>query len=73
MTRQRYCNIKASSLDEILKTCQRHLNNIDLLRYDLIENQDMNETHEFHIKMFKETWADLRDDVQNILKGKECL
>lgn len=69
--RQRYCNIKAHSLHDVLTTCERHIHNIALTRFDIIENGDMTATDEFYISMFKDTWSDLRDDVEKILKDKE--
>jgi hypothetical protein len=71
MTRQRYCNIKEHSLQDILTTCERHIHNIALTRFDLIDNGDMTPEHEFYIKMFGEVWADLRDDVKQMLKERQ--
>ena len=69
MTRQRYCNIKVHSLNDILETCERHIHNASLMHFDLIDNGDMTPTDVHYIKMFRETWSDLRDDVQQMLKG----
>jgi hypothetical protein len=67
MTRERYCKIKATSLEEILVTCNRHIKNINLTLLDLIDNQDGTDTDIFYIDMFRGTWADLRDDVEAML------
>lgn len=68
MTRKRYCNIKATSLEEVLATCDRHIRNITLTELDLLENEDGTETDWFYINMFRDTWFDLRDDVEALLK-----
>lgn len=69
--RQRYCNIKAYSLEDILATCERHIRNIGLTRFDMIEEGDITSTDEFYIAMFKNTWTDLKEDVQHILEGRK--
>lgn len=69
--RKRYCNIKVHSLQDVLTTCERHIRNIGLTRYDLIEEGDITATDEFYIKMFKDTWSDLRDDIEQILKERQ--
>ncbi|MNK14335.1 hypothetical protein D3C87_324460 [compost metagenome] len=69
--RKRYCDIKAHSLEDVLTTCERHIRNIGLTRFDMIEEGDITPTDEFYIKMFKDTWADLRDDVEQILKERK--
>ena len=61
--RKRYCDIKAHSLEDVLTTCERHIRNIGLTRYDMIEEGDLTPLDESYIKMFRDTWADLRDDV----------
>jgi hypothetical protein len=71
MTRQRYCNIKAHSLQDILTTCERHIHNIALTRFDLIDNGDITARDEFYIKMFFGVWQDLKEDVEQILKERE--
>jgi hypothetical protein len=58
-------------LQDILTTCERHIHNIALTRFDLIDNGDMTPEHEFYIKMFGEVWADLRDDVKQMLKERQ--
>lgn len=68
--RQRYCDMKAHSMQDVLTSCERHIRNIGLTRFDLIENGDITPTDEFYIKMFKETWTDLREDIEQILKDK---
>lgn len=64
---KRYCDIKATNLDEILQTCERHIKNITATRLDLIEEKDITQTDEFYINMFLDTWTDLRDDVKEII------
>lgn len=66
--RIRYCDIRATNLEEILKVCERHLTNISLTESDLIENGDGTGTDKFYIDMFRNTWADLRDDVKAIME-----
>lgn len=70
MSRKRYCNIEAHSLQDILTTCERHIRNIALTRFDMIEEGDITPTDEFYIAMFRDTWTDLRDDVVEILGRK---
>lgn len=66
--RKRYCDIRANSLEDVLATCARNLRNISLTHIDLIENGDITPEDEFYIQYFSGTWADLRDDVQQMLK-----
>lgn len=66
--RQRYCNTRATSLEDILTTCERHLHNTTLMHLDFIDNEDITPTDEFYIKMLFGMWGDLREDVQNILQ-----
>lgn len=66
--RKRDCNIKSHTLEDVLATCERNLRNISLTHIDLIENGDITPTDEFYIQYFSGTWADLRDDVEQMLK-----
>lgn len=68
MNRNRFCDIKANSLEEILSTCDRHIKNINMTHRDLLEEGDGTTTDDFYIDMFRKTWTDLRDDVFDILK-----
>lgn len=65
--RERYCDIRATSLQEILSTCDRHIKNIGLTQLDAIENQDETDSDRFYCDMFRRSWQDLRDDVAAIL------
>jgi len=65
--RKRYCDIKATSLEEIRVTAERHITNIGKTLADLIDNGDYTESDLFYINMFRDTWADLRDDVTEML------
>jgi hypothetical protein len=69
MNRKRYCSIQATSLEEILETCDRHIRNITCYQHDLIDNQDGTSNDRFYINMFHDTWADLRDDVAKMLQS----
>ena len=65
----RYCDIKATSLEEVPSTCNRHIANIIKTKLDLFDNDDGTPTDDFYIDMFLGTWVDLRNDVSNILKN----
>lgn len=69
-TQNRYCNIKATNLEEVLATCDRHIKNINMTHQDLLEGGDGTFADSFYIDMFRKTWTDLRNDVFDILKNK---
>ena len=60
---KRYCDIRATSLDEIIETANRHIKNITLTELDLIDCEDGTSTDFWYINMFRDTWRDLRDDA----------
>ena len=64
----RYCDIRATNLEGVLSTCDRHIANIIKTKLDLIDNEDGTSTDDFYIDMFMGTWVDLRNDVSDILK-----
>jgi hypothetical protein len=67
MTRKRYCDIKAKSLEDILATCDRHITNAGKMQADNIDCGDGTPTDDFYINMMRDTWGDLRDDVLAIM------
>jgi len=66
---KRYCDIRATSLEEILATCERHIRNSRLMEIDLLREGDGTELDFWYINMFRATWMDLRDDVREMLNG----
>ena len=68
LKRERYCLIEATTLEEILKTCERHIKNISLTQGDYIAEGDGGPHDDFYCNMFRNTWADLHDDVQAMIK-----
>jgi hypothetical protein len=70
--RERYCDLKAASLEEILATCERHIRNIGKTEADMIAEGDGTETDLWYCDMFRQTWQDLRDDVQEMLDAAEA-
>lgn len=68
MKRQRYCDIRATSLEEILETCNRHIKNFNMTSIDLLDNEDGTETDFFYIDTIRGMWQDMRDDVQQMLE-----
>lgn len=69
----RYCDIRAASLEDILATCDRHIRNIGLTEADLIAEGDGTDTDAFYIDMFRRTWQDLRQDVLEMLNERRAL
>lgn len=63
MARKRYCDIKSTSLDEILETANRHIQNITMTELDMINHRDLTPLDRFYVNMFRDTWCDLRDDI----------
>lgn len=72
MSRTRYCIIKAKTLEQILDTCNRHISNIGKTGANFVNCEDGTETDWFYISMFRETWSDLRDDVEAMLKAENA-
>ena len=70
---ERYCDIRATSLEEILATCERHIRNISMTEMDLLAEGDGTESDFWYIEMFRRTWADLRDDVRTMLNERRPL
>jgi hypothetical protein len=66
---ERYCEIRATTLEEILEACDRHIRNIGLTQLDYMDNGDGTPTDDFYCRMFRESWADLRDDVRAMIAG----
>lgn len=71
--RDRGCKIKATSLNEILDTCDRHIQNINMTLIDMCNEGDVTETDRFYCKMFADSWSDLRDDVEAMLKKRSIV
>lgn len=65
--RARYCLIRATTLEQILETCDRHIKNIAMTKMDMVQEGDITKTDEFYCDMFRDTWKDLREDVQAML------
>ena len=59
----RYCNFRATTLDEIFATCERHMKNINMTKLDLIQEGDGTETDFFYCDMFFRAWHDLYEDI----------
>lgn len=68
--RKRYCLTKATTLQEILETCDRHIENIRKTHIDLLEEGDGSPTDDFYCSMIREMWKDMRDDVQEMLEAE---
>lgn len=63
----RYCLIRATTLQQILDTCKRHLGNIALTEGDLLSEDEYSKTDQFYCGMFRRTWQDLHDDVSKMI------
>lgn len=68
--RERYCDVKATTLEEILETCERHIHNTSLIMYDLLDNEDGSDIDQFYLNMISGTWSDLRDDVKQMINDR---
>jgi hypothetical protein len=66
---ERYCDIRATTLQEVLETCERHVRNITRTEMDLITEGDGTESDFWYIDMFRRTWLDLHADVKAMLNG----
>lgn len=70
MSKERYCNIECKSLEDIKKTCERHILNTKLSRMDLIENYDLTTLDNFYLDEQAGMWNDLLQDVNKMLEEK---
>lgn len=71
MTRKRYCNIRAKSLEDILATCDRHITNAGKMQADNIDCGDGTPTDDYYLNMMRYIWGDLREDVLAMIEEKK--
>ena len=77
----RYCNIECKTaptplspcktLEDIKKTCERHILNASLSRLDMIENEDLTNLDSFYLTTQERMWNDLLQDVNKMLEERE--
>lgn len=65
--RKRYCDIKATTLNEVLATCERHIRNCGAMLADCTDCQDCSDDYVWLVQQMAHAWADLRDDVEAIM------
>lgn len=70
MTRERYCNIKASNPEDLLQSIDRNISNINIMQLDFIDNEDETATDRFYCNMLRGILMDMKEDVEGIMKGK---
>lgn len=68
MNKERYCNIKCKSLEDIQITCIRHIQNTQKMLLDCIDNEDLTDTDAFYLDMIERMWNDLLQDVIKMLE-----
>ena len=72
MSKERYCEIRCKSLEDIRDTCRRHIKNTHLILLDCIDAEDLTDTDAFYLDMQERMWHDLLEDVTEMLnKEKE--
>jgi len=65
--RQRYCEIRARCLHDILEMSERNIRNAGLTALDAIDAGDFTKSDEFYLNVIRGQWEDLREDVQDML------
>ena len=68
MTRERYCNIKASNLEELLQSIERNITNINIMQLDFIDNEDETPNDRFYCNMLRGLLLDMKEDVEGIIR-----
>ena len=72
MSKERYCEIRCKSLEDIRDTCRRHINNTHQMLLGCIDAGDLTDTDAFYLDMQERMWHDLLEDVTEMLnKEKE--
>ena len=71
MSKERYCEIRCKSLEDIRDTCRRHIKNTQLQLLGCIDAEDLTETDAFYLDMQERMWHDLLEDVTAMLKEQE--
>ena len=72
MSKERYCEIRCKSLEDIRDTCIRHIKNTQIMLLGCIDAEDLTETDAFYLDMQERMWRDLLEDVTAMLnKEKE--
>ena len=68
----RYCNIECKTLEDIKATCERHILNASLSRFDMMENEDLTSLDSFYLNTQERMWSDLLRDVNKMLEEKNA-
>lgn len=71
MNKERYCDIECKTLEDIEKTCRRHILNAALSRLDMIENEDLTSLDSFYLTAQERMWSDLLQDVTKMLEEQD--
>ena len=72
MSKERYCEIRCKSLEDIRDTCRLHIKNTQLQILGCIDAEDLTDTDAFYLDMQERMWRDLLEDVTAMLnKEKE--
>ena len=61
MSKERYCEIRCKSLEDIRDTCRRHIKNTQLQLLGCIDAEDLTDTDAFYFDMQERMWHDQRD------------
>ena len=71
MSKERYCEIRCKSLEDIRDTCRRHIKNTQIMLLGCIDAEDLTDTDAFYLDMQERMWRDLLEDVTAMLKEQE--
>lgn len=69
MSKERYCEIRCKSLEDIQATCIRHIKNTQLMLLGCIDAEDLTDTDAFYLDMQERMWRDLLEDVTAMLSN----
>jgi len=70
---ERYCNIKATTLQELLQAIDRNINNSNLSILDMLDNEDCTDLDWHYCGMLKGILSDLKEDLIGIMDKNATL
>ena len=65
--RERYCDLKATTIEELLAAINRNILNTQKILLDAIDADDLTDTDAFYCNMIEGILLDLREDLMNIM------
>lgn len=70
-TSKRYCNIRATNLQELLDAVNRNIANTYLMQVDMITEGDISTLDDFYCKMLIGILQDMREDIKGIITKEQ--